>query len=48
MEVSTVNLPGFVFSKLRLLQSASRGFVLSNGIKHCYIAAMRKMLNNFV
>jgi hypothetical protein len=45
MEASTVNFPGFVFSKLRL---ASRGFVLSNGIKHCYIAAVTKMLNNFV
>jgi hypothetical protein len=43
-----VNFPGFVFSKLSLLQLASRGFVLSNGIKHSYIAAIRKMLNNFV
>jgi hypothetical protein len=48
MEVSTVNFPGFVFSKLSWLQLAIRGFVLSNGIKNCYIASMRKMLNNFV
>jgi hypothetical protein len=38
--------PGFVFSKLSLLQLASRSFVLSNGIKHCYIATVRKILNN--
>jgi hypothetical protein len=48
MEVSTVNYPGFVFCKFSLIQFVSRGFVLSNGIKHCYIATMRKMLNNFV
>jgi hypothetical protein len=46
MEVSTGNIPGFVFSKLSLLQLASQSFVLSNGKKHCYIATMRKMLNN--
>jgi hypothetical protein len=31
-------------SKLSLLQLASRGLVLYNGIKHCHIATMRKML----
>jgi hypothetical protein len=45
MEVSMVNYCVYI-SKLSLLQLASRGFVASNGIKHCYIATVRKMLSN--
>jgi hypothetical protein len=43
MELSTVNFPGFVFSKLSLLQLSNRVIALSNGIKLSYITTMRKI-----
>jgi hypothetical protein len=49
MEVSTVNFPGFVLSKLITISKPGLcTFQWHNAIKHCYIAAVRKMLNYFV